>query len=118
MPDAHPRTIEAPKPVGSNLALVKTLFQKPELGFFFLLAIIMEAILFLMMILGGSPTERFIALGAMVLLFIVLLYFFSIERRRAYELELQSATPRAVPESMTSLPRRSGRRKRRRHRIG
>ncbi len=92
-----------PRPIGADTNFVLKLFRKPE-GFFFLLALIVEGMLFLIFIVGRTETERLLAIAGFLFILFMLIVFFSWERHRVFKLDMQRLQPRAVPESMTAAP--------------
>jgi hypothetical protein len=103
MTDEERSNVRLPQPLGADKGFILKLFSKPE-GFFFLVALIVEGMLFLIFIVGHTDTERLLALGGFLVVLVILIIFFSWERQRVHRLDMRKLQPRAVPESMTAAP--------------
>jgi hypothetical protein len=103
MAEDRTSSLERVKPIGSDKNFVLALIRRSE-GFFYLLALIVEGMLFLIFLVGRTDTERLLALGGFLLFLLVLIFYYSRERGQFHEREMKKLGQPAVPPSMTARP--------------
>jgi hypothetical protein len=91
------------KPIGSDKSFVLSLIRRSE-GFFYLLALIIEGMLFLIFLVGRTDVERLLALGGFLLFLLVLIFYYSRDRDRVHAREMKKLQLRTVPQSMIAAP--------------